>query len=159
MTTTTTTAPLVKIFCDGSCLGNPGPGGWAALLVTETRVHLGRGGPAEKLITGSTRDTTNNRMELQAAIEGLKILTRPCVVEVITDSNYVVQGMKSWIHNWKKRGWKNSQNKPVENKDLWMALDAAAAGHTVKWQWVKGHAGHRENERVDVAARAAASKA
>ncbi|MDP2339387.1 MAG: ribonuclease HI [Deltaproteobacteria bacterium] len=156
--TTTTTpaaaAPLVKIFCDGSCLGNPGPGGWAALLVTETKT-----GPAEKLITGSTKDTTNNRMELQAAAEGLKILTKPCVVEVITDSNYVVQGMKAWIHNWKKSGWKNSQNKPVENKDLWMSLDAAAAGHTVSWKWVKGHAGHTENERVDVAAREAATLA
>ncbi len=148
------TPPLVKIFCDGSCLGNPGPGGWAALLVTETR-----NGPAEKLVTGNVKDTTNNRMELQAAIGGLQLLIKPCVVDVVTDSNYVVQGMKSWIHNWKKQGWRNSQNKPVENKDLWLALDAAAAPHTVRFQWVKGHAGHAENERVDLAARQAAERA
>lgn len=154
-TTATTTAPsVVKIFCDGSCLGNPGPGGWAALLITHTK-----GGLAEKLVTGSAKATTNNRMELQAAIEGLRVLTRPCVVEVVTDSNYVVQGMKSWIHGWKKKGWKNSQNKPVENKDLWEALDAAAKPHKVEFKWVKGHAGHVENERVDVAAREAAGRA
>lgn len=154
VSTPAASAASVKIFCDGSCLGNPGPGGWAALLVTHTQR-----GPAEKLVTGSCKATTNNRMELEAAIEGLKVLTRPCVVELITDSNYVVQGMKSWIHAWKKKGWKNSQNKPVENKDLWMALDAAAAEHAVHFQWVKGHAGHVENERVDVAAREAAGRA
>lgn len=156
-TTNATPAPApapVKIFCDGSCLGNPGPGGWAALLVTTLK-----SGPVEKLITGSAKDTTNNRMELSAAIEGLALLTRPCVVTVVTDSNYVVQGMKSWIHGWKKNDWKNSQRKPVENKDLWVRLDEVAHRHTVSWQWVKGHAGHTENERVDVAARNAAAAA
>jgi ribonuclease HI len=144
----------VTVFCDGSCLGNPGRGGWAALLVTTTKA-----GPAEKLLTGNARQTTNNRMELLAAIEGLKALTRPCAVTVVTDSNYVVQGMKSWIHGWKKNAWKNSAKKPVENKDLWLLLDAAAQPHAVTWQWVKGHAGHVENERVDLAAREAAARA
>ncbi len=154
-TTTTTSAPIpVKVYCDGSCLGNPGPGGWAALLVTMTK-----SGPAEKMVVGDAKDTTNNRMELMAAIEGLRALTRPCSVEVFTDSNYVVQGMKSWIHGWKKNGWKNSKKQTVENKDLWLLLEEAAAKHTVRWQWVKGHAGHVENERVDVAARDAATAA
>jgi ribonuclease HI len=142
----------VTIYCDGSCLGNPGPGGWAALLVTTTK-----SGPAEKLIVGNAKATTNNRMELSAAIEGLRALTRPCAVTVITDSNYVVQGMKSWIHGWKKNAWKNSKKQMVENKDLWEALDAVARTHEVTWQWVKGHNGHPENERVDAAAREAAA--
>jgi ribonuclease HI len=141
----------ITLFCDGSCLGNPGPGGWASLLVA--RRH---GAAHERLLTGAERATTNNRMELMAAVAGLAALKRPCRVEVVTDSNYVVQGMKSWIHGWKKRGWKNSQNKPVENQDLWLALDDAARPHTVTWTWVKGHAGHVENERVDEAARAEA---
>ncbi|MBM4281363.1 MAG: ribonuclease HI [Deltaproteobacteria bacterium] len=149
----TTSAPAVVVFCDGSCLGNPGPGGWAALMQTTTKA-----GPAEKMLTGHAADTTNNRMELQAALEALRALTRRCAVDVHTDSNYVVQGMKSWIHGWKKKGWKNSAGKPVENQDLWLALDEAAARHAVRWHWVRGHNGHPENERVDVAARDAATR-
>jgi ribonuclease HI len=143
----------VSIFCDGSCLGNPGPGGWAALL----RATTSSGGRHEKLVVGGEVDTTNNRMELVAAIEGLRLLTRPCAVDVYTDSNYVVQGMKSWIHGWKKNGWKAS-GRPVKNRDLWERLDAAAAMHQVRWHWVRGHAGHAENEAVDAAARAEASR-
>jgi ribonuclease HI len=144
-------APRVVVFCDGSCLGNPGPGGWAALLQTTTKT-----GPTEKLISGHADDTTNNRMELLAAIEALRLLNKSCVVELHTDSNYVVQGMKSWIHGWKTKGWKNSAGKPVENQDLWKELDDVSARHTVRWAWVRGHNGHPENERVDAAARDAA---
>ena len=155
---TTTTPPTAKpttvaLFCDGSCLGNPGPGGWAALL----RSPSSSGPPHEKLVSGGEPDTTNNRMELLAAIEGLHILKRACVVEVFTDSNYVVQGMKSWLAGWKKNGWKAS-GKPVKNQDLWQRLDDVSARHSVHWQWVRGHAGHVENERVDVAAREAAPR-
>jgi ribonuclease HI len=151
---TTTARDSVALFCDGSCLGNPGPGGWAALLrVTH------EGTTHEKLLVGGEAHTTNNRMELRAAIEGLRALKRPCAVHITTDSNYVIKGMSEWIHGWLKRGWKNSQGKPVENKDLWLDLQQAVAGHDVKWSWVKGHAGHAENERVDEAARHAAEKA
>lgn len=142
----------VTLYCDGSCLGNPGRGGWAALLVME------RGGERmEKLLSGGTAATTNNRMELLSAIEGLRALKRRCKVHVVTDSNYVVKGMTSWRFGWEQRGWKNSQKKPVENQDLWRALIEAAAKHDTTWAWVEGHAGHPENERVDQAARAAAS--
>ena len=144
----------LTIFCDGSCLGNPGPGGWAALLVV-TR----DGKKFEKLLSGGARATTNNRMELQAAIEGLRALKRPCEARVVTDSNYVIKGMKEWRHNWVKRGWKNSANKPVENRDLWEELIVEVNKHTVSYQWVRGHSGHPENERVDAAAQAAARKA
>lgn len=144
----------VAMFCDGSCLGNPGPGGWAALLVV-TR----DGAKLEKLVTGNVKHTTNNRMELSAAIEGLKTLKRPCKVHIVTDSNYVIKGMKEWRHGWVKKGWKNSAGKPVENRDLWEQLIAAVAPHTVGWEWVRGHAGHPENERVDAAAQAAARSA
>lgn len=143
--------PVVEVFTDGACLGNPGPGGWAALLVTEQR-----GERKEKIVAGGEAHTTNNRMELTAAIEGLRALKRPCAVALFTDSNYVVKGMKEWIHGWKKRGWKNAAKKPVENQDLWLALDEESARHQVSWHWVKGHAGHPENERVDEAARAVA---
>jgi ribonuclease HI len=138
----------VKVFCDGSCLGNPGPGGWAALLVTARGGHR-----VEKLIAGGARHTTNNQMELQAAIEGLRALKRPCRVHLFTDSNYVVQGMTSWRFGWEQRGWRNSQKKPVENQELWKSLIAEAERHQVAWSWVRGHAGHPENERVDEAAR------
>lgn len=144
----------VTIYCDGSCLGNPGRGGWAALLITE------RGGQrTEKLLSGHTPATTNNRMELMSAIEGLRALKRRCRAHVVTDSNYVVKGMTEWRFGWEKRGWKNSQRKPVENQDLWHALIEAAAQHETSWAWVEGHAGHPENERVDEAARAAAQQA
>ena len=143
----------VRVFCDGSCLGNPGPGGWAALLVVERD-----GKKNEKLIAGGAKATTNNRMELQAAISGLAALKRACAVTVVTDSNYVVKGMSEWRHGWVKKGWRNSAGKPVENRDLWEALIAEADRHETKWQWVKGHAGHAENERVDAAAQAEAAK-
>lgn len=158
MTTTTTTSTaasstVVSLFCDGSCLGNPGPGGWACLMRATTS-----SGTHEKMLTGGDKQTTNNRMELQAVVKGLEALTRPCAVEVVTDSNYVVEGMKSWIHGWKKNGWKSKDGKPVKNIELWQALDAAATKHQVRYRWVKGHAGHAENERVDAAARDVAAQ-
>lgn len=142
----------VVIHCDGSCLGNPGPGGWAALLRSTIgeKVH-------EKMLAGGAPSTTNNQMELTAAIEALQALTRPCDVEVVTDSKYVIQGITQWIFNWKKNGWK-AQGKPVKNVELWRALDAARQPHEVRWTWVKGHAGHVDNERVDTAAREQATK-
>ena len=138
--------PPIHIFSDGACSGNPGPGGWAALI---------RYGRQEKEISGGEAHTTNNRMELTAATRALQALTRSCKVVIHTDSQYVVKGITEWLPGWKRRGWKNSQNKPVENRDLWEELDAATKGHKIDWQWVKGHAGHAENERVDKLAVAA----
>lgn len=137
----------VEIFTDGSCLGNPGPGGFGAIL--RYKQH-------EKEFSAGFRLTTNNRMELMAAIVALEALTSPCEVTLSTDSQYVRQGITSWIHNWKKRGWKTADKKPVKNVDLWQRLDAAIQGHKLNWMWVKGHAGHPENERCDVLARDAA---
>lgn len=137
----------VEIFTDGSCLGNPGPGGYGAIL---------RYKQTEKNLSAGYRLTTNNRMELMAAIVALETLTAPCAVVLSTDSQYVRQGITQWIHNWKKRGWKTADKKPVKNVDLWQRLDLAIARHTVQWEWVKGHAGHPENERCDVLAREAA---
>jgi ribonuclease HI len=139
----------VELFTDGACLGNPGPGGWAALL---------RFRGADKELSGGERQTTNNRMEMMAVIEGLKALTRPCRVAITTDSQYVQKGITEWIHSWKRRGWKTADKKPVKNVDLWQALDAACGAHKISWHWVKGHAGHVENERVDVLARTEAEK-
>jgi ribonuclease HI len=133
----------VDIFTDGACRGNPGPGGWGALL---------RSGQHEKELFGGEPDTTNNRMELTAVIRALEALTRPVKVRVHTDSTYVHQGISSWIHGWKRNGWKTKAKEPVKNADLWQALDAAAARHEVEWLWVKGHAGHPENERADALA-------
>lgn len=133
----------VEIYSDGACKGNPGPGGWGALL---------RYNGKEKELFGGARDTTNNRMELTAVIAGLQALTRPCHVVVYTDSQYVKNGISEWIHNWKKRGWKTASKEPVKNADLWQALDAARAQHEVEWRWVKGHAGHTFNERADALA-------
>ncbi len=133
----------VEIYTDGACRGNPGPGGWAALL---------RFGEREKLLNGFDPDTTNNRMELQAAIEGLNALKRPCRVRLTTDSEYVRQGVTQWLPRWKANGWRTSQKKPVKNQALWQALDALVQKHEVQWHWVKGHSGHPENERVDQAA-------
>ncbi|WP_164877278.1 ribonuclease HI [[Pantoea] beijingensis] len=138
----------VEIFTDGSCLGNPGPGGYGAILRYQQH---------EKFFSAGYHLTTNNRMELMAAIVALEALTQPCVVCVSTDSQYVRQGITSWIHNWKKRGWKTADKKPVKNVDLWKRLDAALSHHEIKWEWVKGHAGHPENERCDELARKAAS--
>jgi len=136
--------PIVEAFTDGACSGNPGPGGWGVLL---------RMGKNEKELCGGEHHTTNQQMELQAAVEALRALTRPCRVTIISDSRYVVQGMTEWIHNWKKKGWKTAGKKPVSNLERWRQLDALAAIHEVNWQWVKGHAGHPENERADELAR------
>lgn len=137
----------VEIFTDGSCKGNPGPGGWGAVL---------RWNGEERELSGGDVETTNNRMEMMAAIEALNALKRPCVVELTTDSVYVRDGITKWIHAWKKNGWKNAAKKPVKNADLWIALEEAAARHEVTWHWVKGHAGHPENERADELATAQA---
>ena len=130
----------VEVFTDGACRGNPGPGGWGVLL---------RYGDTEKELYGYEADTTNNKMELMAAIRGLEALTRPCDVTLTTDSQYVRQGITQWIHGWKKKDWKTAARKPVKNKELWQRLDAAAEKHHVQWNWVKGHSGHIENDRVD----------
>jgi len=133
----------VTIHTDGGCLGNPGPGGWAAVLRHGERVHE---------ICGGELATTNNRMELRAAIEALRALKRPCAVELFTDSEYLRNGITAWIKGWKARGWITKEKKPVKNADLWRDLDAACARHQVKWNWLKGHAGHADNERCDVLA-------
>lgn len=135
----------VEIFTDGACSGNPGPGGWGALLRFNGHVRELNGGEAE---------TTNNRMELLAAIEALGALKEPCKVDLYTDSVYVRDGIKGWIHGWKKNGWKTAAKKPVKNEDLWRRLDEAQGRHEVTWKWIKGHAGHTENERADELARA-----
>jgi ribonuclease HI len=135
-----TTPPKVIIYTDGACQGNPGPGGWAALL---------KYGPREKVLSGAAPDTTNNRMELTAAVESLKALTRPCQVEFFTDSEYLKKGITEWLMAWKQKGWKTAAKKPVKNQDLWQALDERAQVHQIEWHWVRGHAGQRENERVD----------
>lgn len=131
---------IVEIFTDGACKGNPGPGGWGAVM---------RYGDAEKQLWGGENDTTNNRMELLAAIKALETLNRPCEVVLTTDSQYVRQGITEWIEGWKRRGWKNSQKKPVKNADLWQRLDKATEPHSIDWRWVKGHSGHPENELAD----------
>ena len=130
----------VEIATDGACKGNPGPGGWGVLI---------RMGAREKELSGGEKLTTNNRMELMAAIEGLNALKRPCRVTLSTDSRYVMDGLTKWIHGWRKNGWKTSDKKPVKNADLWQALIDAAAPHRVEWMWVKGHAGHPDNDRAD----------
>jgi len=136
----TTADDKVVIYTDGACKGNPGPGGWGALMVYKGQ---------EKELFGGERDTTNNRMELMAVIVGLETLTRPCAVQVWLDSQYVKNGIQTWIHGWKKNGWKTADKKPVKNVDLWQRLDEATKKHQIDWQWVKGHAGHAGNERVD----------
>ncbi len=133
----------VMIFTEGACRGNPGPGGWGAVL---------RYGSTEKTLSGGEPDTTNNRMELMAAIMALEALTQPCQVVLTTDSRYVMDGITQWMANWKKRGWKTASKQPVKNADLWRRLDAACSKHTIEWQWVKGHSGHPENEKADALA-------
>lgn len=135
----------VTIYTDGACSGNPGPGGWGAILV-----H----GETRKELSGGDSETTNNRMELQAAIEALNALKRPCRVELYTDSVYVRDGITKWIKGWQRNGWRTAAKKPVKNAELWQALQAALQPHEVDWHWVKGHAGHPENERADELARA-----
>ncbi len=141
--------PDVVIFSDGACKGNPGPGGWGAVL--RFTAH-GSGAVHEKELFGGERETTNNRMELTAAIRALEALKRPCRVVLNTDSKYVLQGMTEWIAGWKKRGWVSSSKEPVKNKDLWLALDAACATHRIEWRWVRGHSGDVDNERADALA-------
>ena len=137
-------SPSVSIYTDGACSGNPGPGGWGAIL---------RFGDVEKELNGGEKLTTNNRMELLAAISALDALKKPCSVDLYTDSQYVRNGITAWIFNWKKNGWRTADKKPVKNVDLWQQLDAALQRHQVRWHWVKGHAGHPENERADQLAR------
>ena len=139
----------VQIHTDGACIGNPGPGGWGALL---------RHGKVERELSGGEPDTTNNRMEMLAAIMALEALDRPCEVELHTDSQYVQKGIGEWLSNWIRRGWKTAGGDPVKNQDLWLRLQVASSRHQMKWHWVKGHAGHVENERVDALARAAAER-
>ena len=139
----------VEINTDGACLGNPGPGGWGALL---------RYGSTERELAGGETDTTNNRMELMAAIAALEALSSPCEVTLHTDSQYVQKGIGEWLPNWVRRGWKTAGGDPVKNKDLWERLAIANTRHQVEWKWVKGHAGHVDNERVDALARAAAER-
>ena len=137
---------LVTIHTDGACSGNPGPGGWGAVLEY---------GGHEKELSGAEAETTNNRMELMAAIQALEALKRPSRVRLVTDSVYVKDGVTKWIHGWKKNGWKTAAKKPVKNEDLWRRLDEAAQRHDIAWEWIKGHAGHAQNERADALARAA----
>ena len=134
----------VIIYTDGACSGNPGPGGWGALLVCDGR---------ERELSGGDAATTNNRMEMMAVIEALNVLKKPVRAVVYTDSQYVQKGISEWIHGWKRKGWKTASGDPVKNVDLWKALDEAARVHEIEWKWVKGHAGHPENERVDRLAR------
>ena len=136
--------PEVELFTDGACSGNPGPGGWGAIL---------RMGEKERELSGSEASTTNNRMELMAAISGLEALKRPCKVVLHTDSRYIMDGASKWIHGWKKNGWKTADKKPVKNAELWQRLDEARKPHELRWVWVKGHSGHPENERADALAR------
>lgn len=145
----TTGGDAVHLFTDGACLGNPGPGGWAALL---------RWRDTEKLLAAGEQMTTNNRMELMAAIAGLEALSRPCAVVLTTDSRYVQQGIEQWLAKWRANGWRTADRQPVRNQDLWERLAAACARHRIRWEWVRGHSGHPENERVDRAARAEAER-
>jgi ribonuclease HI len=140
---------LIDIFSDGACSGNPGPGGWGTIL---------RCGDHEKELAGFAAMTTNNRMELSAALAGLKALKRPCRVRVTSDSQYLCKGMTTWIFSWKKKGWKNSKKEEVVNRDLWEELDQQAQRHQIEWVWVRGHDGHAENERCDELARTAISQ-
>lgn len=140
------TPPQVSLYTDGACSGNPGPGGWGALLTM---------GPHEKELSGAEAHTTNNRMEMMAAIQGLRALKNPCQVDLYTDSQYLRDGITKWIVGWKKNGWKTADKKPVKNEDLWRLLDDLVQIHDIRWHWVKGHNGHPENERVDLLARSA----
>ena len=142
--------PDLFAYTDGACSGNPGPGGWGVLLLARDGAQVIK----ERTLQGGEADTTNNRMELMAAISALESLTRPSAITIVTDSAYVKNGVTSWIHGWKRNGWKTSDNKPVKNTDLWQRLESAQSRHQVTWRWIKGHAGHAENERADELARA-----
>jgi ribonuclease HI len=141
--------PELFAYTDGACSGNPGPGGWGAVLVARDGETVLK----ERLLSGGEARTTNNRMELMAAIAALEALERPSAITVVTDSAYLRDGVSRWIHGWKRNGWRTADGKPVKNEDLWRRLDEAAARHSVAWEWVKGHAGHLENERADALAR------
>jgi len=143
LSTSTNSAEIVRIYSDGACKGNPGPGGWGALLKI---------GERERELFGGEPQTTNNRMELTAVIRALEALSGPCTVEVYTDSQYVQKGVSEWIGDWKRRGWRTADKKPVKNVDLWRELDRLAGAHRISWHWIKGHAGHPENERADALA-------
>ena len=147
--TVLTKPPHIEIHTDGACSGNPGPGGWGALL---------RYGQSEKELSGGEKLTTNNRMELLAAIEAIESLNKPCRIDLYTYSQYVQKGISEWLPNWIKRGWKNAKGEPVKNQDLWQRLNLATKSHQIEWHWVKGHSGHPENERVDNLARLATDK-
>lgn len=134
------TEPLVEMYTDGACKGNPGPGGWGVLLVYKGK---------ERELWGGERDTTNNRMELTAALQGLAALNRPCRVRLVTDSKYLMQGISEWLPNWKQRNWKTASGQPVKNADLWRQLEEQVAQHQITWEWVRGHQGHAGNERAD----------
>jgi ribonuclease HI len=140
------TSPLIEIFTDGACRGNPGPGGWAALMRQDT---------TEKMLSGAEPATTNNRMEVMAAIEALRAIQRPSRIRLTTDSEYLRQGVTSWVKRWKLNGWRTAAKQPVKNQDLWVLLDSLVGTHEIEWCWVKGHSGHAENERVDEAANVA----
>ncbi len=142
--TLVSSSPCVTIWTDGACSGNPGPGGWGAILSHGEKIRE---------LCGGAPNTTNNQMELSAAIMALEALTRPCLVDLHTDSKYVMDGITSWIHGWKRRGWTTADKKPVKNVELWQRLEAAGQKHTIQWHWVKGHAGHPMNERADELAR------
>ena len=145
--TTDMSAPSVTLHTDGACLGNPGPGGWAAIL---------QWGEHESVLSGGLDDTTNNQMELMAVIMGLEALKRPVSITVVSDSRYVLNGIQNWIAGWKRNGWKNAKKQPVANQELWRRLDAVTQSHQIEWQWIKGHAGHPLNERCDELASAEA---
>ena len=142
--------PDLFAYTDGACSGNPGPGGWGVVLQAKEGASVVK----ERTLKGGGAQTTNNQMELMAAISALETLAKPSTLTLVTDSKYVMDGVTKWIHGWKRNGWKTSARKPVKNAELWQRLDAAAARHTVRWEWVKGHAGHPENERADELARA-----
>jgi len=141
--------PDLFAYTDGACSGNPGPGGWGVLMLAKNGETIVK----ERELCGGAEDTTNNRMELSAAIAALEALERPSRITLVTDSTYVKDGLTKWIHGWKRNGWKTAAKKPVKNEDLWRSLDEAVSRHDVEWEWVKGHAGHEENERADALAR------
>ncbi len=143
MTLSALATPLLEVFTDGACRGNPGPGGWAALI---------RQGGSEKVLSGAEPATTNNRMEVMAAIEALRSIAQPSRIRITTDSEYLRQGITSWMKRWKSNGWRTAAKQPVKNKDLWELLDSMVGAHQIEWCWVKGHSGHAENELVDAAA-------
>ncbi len=148
----------IQIYTDGACSGNPGPGGWAAVLVYLSKVRQSPDGKNLKIISGGERKTTNNRMELVPIIKSLEMLNQPCEIELYSDSQYVIKGMTKWLHNWKRRDWRGSNKKPIKNKELWQRLDKLSQKHKIKWLWIEGHIGKEVNEQVDKIAKAEIKK-